>query len=172
MTEMRESGPADAARLETLYLAAFPDEDLRPLLRDLHQAGSQVRSIVATRNREIIAHVAFTLCSLEGSDRSVALLGPLAVAPEAQRQGLGKALIAEGLARMREEGVGRVLVLGDPTFYGQSGFEAEKVIAPPYSMPEGWAGAWQSLSLSDLGIPRGARLVLPRFWQNPALWGA
>ncbi len=46
-------------------------------------------------------------------------LAPLAVLPERQGQGVGRALMEEGLRRVSAP----VLVLGDPAYYGRFGFE-------------------------------------------------
>ncbi|MGB0627212.1 MAG: hypothetical protein ACPGQ5_11645 [Alphaproteobacteria bacterium] len=46
--EIRESDPADTAAIERLYPAAFPDEDLLPLLRNLLADRDDVTSRVAT----------------------------------------------------------------------------------------------------------------------------
>ena len=46
-----------------------------------------------------------------------------------------------------------VYVLGDPAYYGRSGFIPEPAIAPPYALPEEWRDAWQSLSLGDAPQP-------------------
>jgi hypothetical protein len=45
--------------------------------------------------------------------------------------------------------VGKVLVLGDPAYYGRFGFAKETAIQPPYPLPEAWDGAWQSLVLNQ-----------------------
>jgi predicted N-acetyltransferase YhbS len=45
------------------------------------------------------------------------LLGPLAVHPERQNMGVGRALIAEGLTRARAMGHKLILLVGDPPFY-------------------------------------------------------
>ncbi|WP_432797541.1 GNAT family N-acetyltransferase [Poriferisphaera sp. WC338] len=51
-------------------------------------------------------------------------LGPLGVRRDLQRQGLGMALMMEGLRICKEKGVGFVTVLGDPNYYQRVGFEA------------------------------------------------
>jgi len=44
--EIRESVPGDLAAIEVLYLEAFPDEDLLPLVRELLQDASVALSLV------------------------------------------------------------------------------------------------------------------------------
>ena len=99
-----------------------------------------------------------------------ALLGPLAVLPERQRQGLGSALVRAGLDALRDRGTRRVLVLGDPAYYARFGFAPERGTAAPYDLPEAWRDAWQSLALSDESAPKAKRLAVPAPWRDPALW--
>ena len=161
--------PAAADDLESLYVAAFPQEDLSPLVRAL--AGrSDVVSLVACAGDDLLGHVAFTRCAVAGRAEPVALLGPLAVAPRQQRRGIGGALVRDGLRRLAEEGVARVLVLGDPAYYRRFGFRPEAGIAPPCSLPDAWRTAWQGLDLNAATPPIAGRLDVPDPWANPALW--
>lgn len=57
-----------------------------------------------------------------GPPRPALLLGPLAVEPVLKGQGVGRALMAEGLARAAALGHGLVLLVGDLAYYGQFGF--------------------------------------------------
>ncbi|WP_041375702.1 GNAT family N-acetyltransferase [Polymorphum gilvum] len=176
--DIRPSRPADRAAIETLYPQAFPDEDLLPVVRDLLDHGEGVLSLVAAAASaepapDLVGHVAFTPCSLAGTAERLSMLAPLAVAPAWQRQGLGRALVREGVRRLAEAGVTRVFVLGDPAYYGRFGFEPERGVQPPYPLPEEWHDAWQSLGLGDTGRPgsplRGT-LAVPEPWRQPALW--
>ena len=169
-TDMRASLPEDTAALELLYRQAFPDEDLVPLLRDLLSEDQGVLSLVAARDGKPVGHIVFTICGVAGRDEKVALLGPLAVAPPVQRQGIGGALVRDGLDRMKADEVTQVLVLGDPAYYGRFGFQTESHVSPPYALPEDWRTAWQSISL-DGGKPQmKVKLVVPEVWAKPALW--
>jgi len=100
--------------------------------------------------------------------RAALLLGPLAVHPTRQGEGLGGQLIAESLAQGRALGWERVLLMGDAPYYRRFGFrKLEGVRMPPPSNPErilgyalggaGWHGvrgkvvAWQR----GLAVPKG-----------------
>ncbi len=50
------------------------------------------------------------------------LLGPLAVHPDVQRQGLGAALIGHGLMAAARQGHGLVFLVGDAPYYARFGF--------------------------------------------------
>lgn len=79
------------------------------------------------------------------------LLGPVAVHPTRQGEGLGRLLIEDALARAK--GWDRVLLVGDASYYGRYGFEPlPKVIMPPPTNPArvlGRAltpGAWNNVT--------------------------
>lgn len=182
----------DHAAIEALYPRAFPDEDLLPLIRSLlgrpdvlslaarpDAGGGKDRPSIPpggdgapgsspAKAAHITGHVVFTRAGTPDAPDALALLGPLCVAPEHQRRGIGGALIRAGLDRLRADGVRVVLVLGDPGYYGRHGFRADAAIAPPYTLPDEWAGAWQSLTLGP-DVPPGP-IILPDPWLDPALW--
>ncbi|SNS19970.1 GNAT family N-acetyltransferase [Antarctobacter heliothermus] len=65
------------------------------------------------------------------------LLGPVAVHPIAQGEGLGAALIRDTAARAAEQGYARILLVGDAPYYGRFGFERlEGVEMPPPTNPD------------------------------------
>jgi len=65
------------------------------------------------------------------------LLGPIAVHPTRQGEGLGGQLIAHSLDKARELGWARVLLVGDAPYYKRFGFEPmASVIMPPPTNPE------------------------------------
>ncbi len=168
--DIRESLADDVAAIEALYPKAFPDEDLLPLVRSLLEEESLVLSLVGMAGEVLAGHVLFTTCGLAGKTASVALLGPIAVAPDRQRRGIGGALVRAGLQRLNNAGTQRVCVLGDPAYYGRFGFAPDDRIAPPYPLPEEWRGAWQSLSLRTGEPPLQGQLSVPQPWRQPALW--
>ena len=169
--EVRASTPADVVALESLYPAAFPDEDLLPLVRRLLAESKSVLSLVAIIADQVAGHVIFTHCGVAGSDIKVSLLGPLAVAPERQRHGVGTALVRAGLRKLEQEGVSLACVLGDPAYYGRHGFEVEQSIQPPYPLPAAWNEAWRSQYLGVTRPKVSGQLLGPPQWREPALWG-
>ncbi len=167
---LRDSLPSDSAALERLYPAAFPAEDLVPLVRELLAGRRDVLSLVAVQDGALVGHVAFTLCHLAGRTEQIALLAPLAVAPAWHRRGIGSTLVREGLTRLGKTGVALVLVLGDPAYYGRFGFRPDHGVLPPYPLPAEWDTAWQALDLRDGGSDLQGELVVPELWRRPALW--
>ena len=71
------------------------------------------------------------------SEHRVLLLGPVAVHPTAQGEGLGGALIRDSLDQARAEGWGRVLLVGDAPYYQRFGFnKLDGVEMPPPTNPD------------------------------------
>jgi len=64
----------------------------------------------------------------------------------------------------------KIFALGDPAYYGRLGFVPETRVGPPYTLPEKWRGAWQSLSLQPTGHALERTLDVPKPWREPALW--
>ena len=170
--EIRESQPSDLAALEELYPAAFPEEDLLPLVRQLLDEVESVVSLVATADQTLTGHAVFTTCGIVGRVDRVALLGPLAVAPQWQRQGIGSTLVRTGLQRLEDAGTQQVYVLGDPAYYSRFGFETDDGVDPPYPLPDEWRGAWQSLNLAINNAPIRGQLSVPQPWRQQALWSS
>lgn len=67
------------------------------------------------------------------------MLAPLAVHPDFQNRGIGKALVEEGLSRLEAIGEPLVLVRGSPRYYPRFGFvRAETLgIVPPFALKPG-----------------------------------
>ncbi|WP_416882920.1 GNAT family N-acetyltransferase [Marivita sp.] len=67
----------------------------------------------------------------------VLLLGPVAVHPTAQGEGLGGALIRDSLSQAQAEGWARVLLVGDAPYYQRFGFwKIDGVEMPPPTNPD------------------------------------
>jgi len=168
--EIRDSVSADFGAIELLYSDAFPDEDLLPLVRVLLPDTTVATSIVGEIDSRIVGHVIFTKCGVTGERANAALLGPLAVTPARQGQGIGSALVRAGLRQLKDKDVHFVCVLGDPAFYGRLGFLPESSIRPPFRLPAEYDGAWQSQNLCDMGAAYSGELSVPKPWRQPSLW--
>lgn len=167
---LRDWRATDDRALAALYAAAFPEENLLPLVTRLHAEADGLVSRVALVGGTLAGHVAFTFCEIADRPERAALLGPLAVHPQHQRKGIGRALVETSRARLQEARIARILVLGDPAYYGRLGFTTETGITPPYPLPEDWRGAWQGAPLFPRTAPLAGTLLVPAPWRDPALW--
>ncbi len=122
--ETRHDGDAVAA----LLTAAFGGGAEAALVRALRADGDLSLSLVAEAAGTIIGHAA--LSPLD-ADLPAYALAPVAVAPKAQRLGIGAALIGQAVAWADEASV---VVLGDPGYYGPLGFLPTD-LASPYTGP-------------------------------------
>ena len=168
--EIRKGCSSDLAAILELYPRAFPDEELRPLVAELLVENGDVLSLIAHIDEVIVGHGLFTICGVSDRQEYASLLGPLAVVPHHQRQGMGSAIVRQGLRLLSNTDVSSVFVLGDPNYYTRFGFQPEEQVVPPYALPEEWFGAWQSLCLKKPGQPLHGKLRVPPAWDQPILW--
>ncbi|WP_417673049.1 GNAT family N-acetyltransferase [Pseudodonghicola sp.] len=87
------------------------------------------------------------------SEAEALLLGPVAVHPTHQGEGLGGLLIEESLIAAQEAGWERVMLVGDAPYYNRFGFtKLEGVEMPPPTNPDRvlgrdlLPGAWQGIT--------------------------
>lgn len=120
--------------IRRLLIAAFPTAAEADLVDRLRRDGDLAISLAALDDDAVVGHAA--LSPMTAPLKALGL-GPLAVAPERQRQGIGSALVREGLRRAEAEGWDAVFVVGDPAYYGRFGFTAEAAsgFASPYAGP-------------------------------------
>jgi predicted N-acetyltransferase YhbS len=89
----------------------------------LREGRLPVLALVARADEELVGSVRLWAVETAGS-RGVLLLGPLAVTPERQGEGIGAALMRRALNRAAAAGQGAVLLVGDAPYYERFGFSA------------------------------------------------
>lgn len=126
--KIRPEIAADVAQIYEVNRLAFGREDEARLVDALRERGVVICSLVADLDGLIVGHVLFSPATLDDDGRhtTVAALGPVAVLPARQRQGVGDALIRAGLAICRDEGFTAVVVLGHSTYYPRFGFRPSR----------------------------------------------
>lgn len=93
-------------------------------------------SLVA-RDRDGILAGAIRFWPVTISGQTALLLGPIAVHPTRQGEGLGGLLMNGSLEKARSDGWERVLLVGDAPYYRRFGFtRLEGVIMPPPTNPD------------------------------------
>ena len=135
---IREERPFDHAAIHAVNTAAFDTPAEADLVDTLRTRAVPYVSLVAELDGEIAGHILFTPVTLTDPPGLVMGLAPLAVRPDRQRQGVGAALVREGLTRLRQLGAIAVVVLGHPDYYPRFGFEAASRfgIRSEYDVPE------------------------------------
>lgn len=126
--KIRSETDLDHAEIQTLTKTAFAGAEHSSktegsIITRLRETQSLSLSLVIEIEDKIVAHAAFSPVLIDGKSFGWAGLGPVCVAPDWQRQGLGSSIIKAGLARLAAEGVKGCVVLGDPAYYQKFGFE-------------------------------------------------
>ncbi len=165
---IRPENQRDIEEIRGLVTAAFEgaphsDGTEGAIVDALRQAGALTLSLVAEREGEILGHVAFSPVRIGEQDIEWFGLGPVAVRPDRQRQGVGIRLIEAGLERIRALGGKGCVVLGDPDYYARFGFKAN----PGLSFPDVPAEYFQCLTFGP-DIPRGVVAYHPAFYGAPS----
>ena len=79
-------------------------------------------SLVAESEGQSVGHVISSYVDLVPGTRRVLQVGPLAVVPSHQRQGIGTELMEETVRIAEERGEPLLLIEGSPKYYGRFGF--------------------------------------------------
>ena len=119
--EIREEQPADAAAIREVNNLAFGQELEGNIVGALRTNGAAVLSLVATDHGRVVGHIMYSRVMM-GGELIGAGLGPMAVLPEFQRQGIGSRLVAAGNERLASEGWPFIVVVGHPAYYPRFGF--------------------------------------------------
>ncbi|HVN00049.1 MAG TPA: N-acetyltransferase [Caulobacteraceae bacterium] len=121
----------DAAAVDALVLRAFGPGRFAKAAERLREGRAPVRplSVVAWDDGEIVGCV--RLWTVKVGETPAIFLGPIAVAPDYRRHGLGAALVEEACAAAAAAGHESVVLVGDVPFFGPLGF----VAAPGVVMP-------------------------------------
>jgi putative acetyltransferase len=141
MPRIREETTADIEGIRTLLTDAFGGSAEARLVDRLRASNRITLSLVAEEGGRVLGHVLFSPIGIDtgsGEEKSAIALAPLAVHPAFQRLGIGSALSSAGIARLRDAGHERVLVLGDPAYYPRFGFQpaARYEVRCPFPAPE------------------------------------
>lgn len=169
MFHIRAELPADSPAIEHLNDLGFgPDRKGRTVWRLRQGPVADGLGFVAAdpADGRVLATIRFWQVDI-GGDVPAVLLGPLAVCPSMQGQGMGRALVGHGLQAARDAGWDLCLVSGEPNYYRPYAFEP----APPYGfeMPGPVKAGWLQVrelrpgALADLGTA-STRPIRPWRW--------
>ncbi len=124
---IRDETAGDAAAINAVTAAAFDGLAISShteqfIVAALRAANALTLSLVAERDGRVIGHVAFSPVTISDGAPGWYGLGPVSVLPEHQRQGVGQALIREGLTRLRALGARGCVLVGHRSYYPRFGF--------------------------------------------------
>jgi putative acetyltransferase len=108
--DIRDEQQADIAAIREVNRSAFGQDQEANIVDALRIHGAALLSLVATLDGRVVGHIMYS--PLAVADFSGAALGPMAVLPQYQRQGIGSRLIRTGSQRLLESGCPFVAVVG------------------------------------------------------------
>ncbi|MBI5557791.1 MAG: N-acetyltransferase [Deltaproteobacteria bacterium] len=118
----------DVPAISEVTIAAFKTLEISNhteqfIIEALRAAKALTVSLVAEMDGRVIGHIAFSPVIISDNTPNWYGLGPVSVLPEHQRQGIGKALIKEGLSRLKDMNAQGCCLVGHPDYYGKFGFK-------------------------------------------------
>lgn len=172
--KLRTEKPDDYKEIYRLHEAAFGGDEESRLVDRLRKSEGFVPelSVVAEGDAGITGHILFTEISIQpdAEDASSQLslsLAPMAVLPAFQKQGIGKALVREGLRRAKELKYASVIVLGHPDYYPAFGFVKASEFGL-WSVFEAPDEAFMALELKEAALSKfgGEVVYSPEFFEE------
>ena len=125
---IRGERDADADAIAEVTAAAFDTLEISNhteqfIIEALRAAGALKVSLVAELDGRVIGHIAFSPVAISDGTANWYGLGPISVLPELQPQGVGKALMRDGLSRLKDVGAGGCCLVGHPEDYVKFGLQ-------------------------------------------------
>lgn len=137
--KIRAEAGRDRDAVYALNRAAFESNAEADLVDSLRLQADPHVSLVAEEAGEIVGHIMFSPAILS-ADSAIPVfgLGPMAVSPGRQRQGIGSALVRSGLKACKKLGYLAIFVLGHPQYYPRFGFvpASRYQISSVYDVPD------------------------------------
>jgi putative acetyltransferase len=134
--DIRKERPADITAIRDLIKRAFAQDQEANIVDALRSNGAVWLSLVATLKDRVVGHIMYS--PLAVGQITGAGLGPMAVLPECQRQGIGAKLIDAGNRQLKDDGCPFIVVVGHPEYYPRFGFKPARAqgIACEWEVPD------------------------------------
>lgn len=120
---------ADRLEAEALVMDAFGPGRFAKTAERIRESATISAAFVAREDGRLVGSVRLWAVTVDGLD--ALFLGPIAVASDVRRGGLGADLVGACLAEARDRGVAGVLLVGDPPYFARFGFQP----APDVRLP-------------------------------------
>jgi putative acetyltransferase len=124
---IRNETDADVNPITEVTISAFntleiSDHTEQFIIEALRSAKALTLSLVAEIEGQVVGHIAFSPVTISDGTLEWYGLGPVSVLPEYQGKGIGKAMIEEGLSRLKNRGAKGCCLVGHPQYYKKFGF--------------------------------------------------
>jgi len=128
-TTIKSETDADIGAITKVTIAAFRTLEISNhteqfIIEALRAAKALTVSLVAEVDGRVVGHIAFSPVTISDSTQDWYGLGPVSVLPEYQRKGIGKALIKQGVSRLKDLNARGCCLVGHPDYYRKVGFES------------------------------------------------
>jgi putative acetyltransferase len=167
MITVRPEQAQDVEAVRRVNEQAFETPAEARLVDLLRARGKLVASLVAQAGDQVVGHIAFSPVGIASNPelRGVGL-GPMAVLPAMQKQGIGTALVHAGLDSCRDIGYDYAVVVGHPEYYPRFGFvpASRFGIRCTWKLPEGVFMALE-LRAQALAGSGGIAMYEPEFYE-------
>lgn len=125
---IRKESASDIEAISEVTMAAFQNLPISNhteqfIIHALRDAHTLALSLVAEVGGQVVGHIAFSPVTISDGSLNWYGLGPISVLPEHQKQGIGKALIYEGISLLKVNGGKGCCLVGDPGYYNRFGFQ-------------------------------------------------
>jgi putative acetyltransferase len=173
---IRETSDSDINDILFVERNAFNSGKEADLTRELlaDPTAKPLLSLMAFIDGAPAGHILFTAAHfLDAPKIEVSFLAPLAVIPRFQRQGVGSALVKNGLEILSKLGVRLVFAVGHPEYYPRFGFTpAGKFgFGTPHPFPEEHADAWMvNVLRPDVVGSVSGKLICCEALNKPEIW--
>ena len=149
---LRQASEQDLQEVLQLHRTAFPAGEVEQIIKVVHELWSDTTDathsalhwVITTLEQTMVGHLSLSSITNQDSQTVGWILAPLAIAPAHQGQGLGSELVDHAIRHALSSHQPRILVYGDPAFYGRFGFDRQIAInvKPPFPLtqPMGWQG--------------------------------
>lgn len=129
MISIRSELPEDLETIHDIVRSAFATHphslhNEHRIVDGLRAANALAVSLVAVSDSRLVGYIACSPVSIGGRSCGWFGLGPVAVSPDVQNNGIGAALMRTSIEQLRRATAAGIVLLGEPDYYGRFGFVA------------------------------------------------